>query len=314
MAATFSMPALGTLAMSSRRPELVSRATQRAFRSLATDVYVRVIAELWEDHGFLPASAIDYEDSSVRRTRFQCYAAAVDWTDVSQVQRALGVFEALLRWLARQDWHTASSLDEVRELLDRDGFRLDEGWRIHWRRPPALEATLAGLTDPSGIRAELERIRRALPDDPAGAIGAAKQLVEATAKVVLTERGLSVDDRAKVPDLVKAAQQALCLHPSATAAGPDGSDAIKKILGGASSIAVGVAELRNRGYGAGHGQARAPAGLGSRHAHLAVNAAITWCHFLLDTLGDATAPWRHPVASGSARTTNRSNRSGMGQT
>jgi hypothetical protein len=47
---------------------------------------------------------------------------------------------------------------------------------------------------------------------------------------------------------------------------------------------------------------------------LAVNAAITWCHFLLDTLGDATAPWRHPVASGSARTTNRSNRSGMGQT
>jgi hypothetical protein len=174
MLATFSTPTLVTSAMTSRRPELVSKATRRAFRSLATDVYVRAIAELWEDHGFLPASAIDYEDSSVRRTRFECYAAAVDWTDVSQVQQTLRVFEALLRWLARQDWHTDGSFDEVRELLDRDGFRLDEGWRIHWRRPPALEATLAGLTDPSGIRAELERIRRALPDDPAGAIGAAK--------------------------------------------------------------------------------------------------------------------------------------------
>jgi integrase len=53
--------------------------------------------------------------------------------------------------------------------------------------PIFQEATLALLTDPSGIRAELERIRRALPDDPAGAIGAAKQLVEATAMVVLTD-------------------------------------------------------------------------------------------------------------------------------
>jgi hypothetical protein len=112
------------------------------------------------------------------------------WTGLTwaQVERALQVFESQLRWLARQDWHRPSSFDEIRELLDDDGFELDEQCRVRWRRPPALEATLAGLTDPSGIRAELERIRRALPDDPAGAIGAAKQLVEATAKVVLTER------------------------------------------------------------------------------------------------------------------------------
>jgi hypothetical protein len=168
---------------------------------------------------------------------------------------------------------------------------------IRWRRSPALEATLTGLTDPSGIRAELERIRRALPDDPAGAIGAAKQLVEATAKVVLTERRLPVAVDAKVPELVKAAQQALQLHPSSILPGPDSSDAVKKILGGVSSIAVGVAELRNRGYGSGHGQASTPAGLSPRHAHLAVNAAITWCHLLLDTLADPTAPWRRRVSS-----------------
>jgi hypothetical protein len=202
----------------------------------------------------------------------------VDWADVAQVERALQVFESQLRWLARQDWHRANSLDEVRELLDDDGFELDERCQIHWRRPSALEATLAGLTDPSGIRAELERIRRALPDDPAGAIGAAKQLVEATAKVVLTERSLPVAGDAKVPELVKAAQQALQLHPSSTIPGPDSSEAVKKILGGVSSIAVGVAELRNRGYGSGHGHVSTPTGLSRRHAHLAVNAAITWCH------------------------------------
>jgi hypothetical protein len=153
-------------------------------------MYVKAIEGRWQDQGFVPVSELHYEDSSVRRTTFESYAAGVDRTDVAQVERALQVFESQLRWLARQEWHRASSFDEVRELLDDDGFELDERCRIRWRRPPALEATLAGLTDPSGIRTELERIRRALPDDPAGAIGAAKQLVEATAKVVLTERRL----------------------------------------------------------------------------------------------------------------------------
>lgn len=33
-------------------------------------------------------------------------------------------------------------------------------------------------------------------------------------------------------------------------------------------------------------------GLGTRHAHLAVNAALTWCQLMLDTLADPEAPWR----------------------
>ena len=106
-------------------------------------------------------------EGTTRRPELVSSAAGVDWTDVAQVDRALRVFESQLRWLARQEWHRASSFDEVRELLDHDGLELDERCRIRWRRSPALEATLTGLTDPSGIRAELERIRRALPHDPA---------------------------------------------------------------------------------------------------------------------------------------------------
>jgi hypothetical protein len=177
-------------------------------------MYVKAIEGQWQDQGFVPVSDLHYQDSSERRMTFEAYAAGVDWTDVAQVERALRVFESQLRWLARQEWHRPSSFDEVRELLDDDGFELDERCRIRWRRPPALEATLGRLTDPSGIRAELERIRRALPDDPAGAIGAAKQLVEATAKVVLTERHLPVAADAKVPELVKGARRrCTCIRP-----------------------------------------------------------------------------------------------------
>jgi abortive infection Abi-like protein len=86
-------------------------------------------------------------------------------------------------------------------------------------------------------------------------------------------------------------KSAASLDPS-TGSGPDGSDAVRHILGAVTTIANGLAELRNRGLGTGHGPATARVGLGSRHAHLAVNAALTWCQLMLDTLGDPEAPWR----------------------
>lgn len=151
--------------------------------------------------------------------------------------------------------------------------------------------SLATLTDPSAIQEQLDRIQRAIIDDPALAIGSAKELVESTAKVVLIERGRTVNEKDDLPALARAAQEALGLHPSSTTPGPDGSDAIKKILGAVSTIATGLGELRNRGYGTGHGPAAARVGLRARHAHLAVNAAVTWCQLLLDTLADPDAPW-----------------------
>ncbi len=81
--------------------------------------------------------------------------------------------------------------------------------------------------------------------------------------------------------------------PVVGCARPDGTDAVKRILGVVSAIAAGLAELRNRGYGTGHGAAGARVGLRARHAHLAVNAAFTWCQLMLDTLADPEAPWRN---------------------
>jgi len=57
--------------MTSRRPELVSRATRRALRDLATQMYVKAIDGLWQDQGFMPVSDLHYEDSSGRRTTFE---------------------------------------------------------------------------------------------------------------------------------------------------------------------------------------------------------------------------------------------------
>jgi hypothetical protein len=182
-----------------------------------------------------------------------------------------------------------------RDLVDQlfeQAFTVLERMEMPSRGPRLEESSLVGLTDPVAIQEHLNRLHRAVNDDLALAIGSAKELIESTAKTVLVERGSAVDERTDLPTLVKEAQQALGLHPSSTVPGPDGTDAIKKILGGVSSIAIGVAELRNRGYGTGHGAAGARIGLSQRHAHLAVNAAVTWCQLMLDTLNDPAAPWR----------------------
>jgi hypothetical protein len=273
--------------------DLISTGTRGLFRNLMTDSTVNTISSAFHDEGFAASPGCTYENSSVRRVTTQEHLESVNWTDPAHVQRACRVFEHLLI-----DWHDSPYLDRFYASLRRDGCTVDyPGTGLI--TPPADRGTLrplpsmATLTDPSAIQEQLDRIRRAIIDDPdpALAIGSAKELVESTAKVVLIERGRTVNEKDDLPALARAAQEALGLHPSSTTPGPDGSDAVKKILGAVSTIATGLGELRNRGYGTGHGPAATRVGLRARHAHLAVNAAVTWCQLLLDTLADPDAPW-----------------------
>jgi hypothetical protein len=277
------------------RRELISPAIRNAFRNLATDLIVRTVEELWEGHGFAPVlpDELKYVDTGQRRTTFMRYAEGVDWSDPEHVRRALLVFEDFIR----EYRDPASTMPEkwladISVRLEREGFILDERGHITWQAPPVLVRDLGNLHDASGIVVELERIRRDLTSDPQGAIGAAKQLIESTAKTALRELGESVEKNPDTPVLVGRVHKLLGLDAASAPEGPDGSKAIKKILSGAVNIAVGVAEFRNQGFGSGHGQASAPAGLGVRHARLTVNAAVTWCELILDTLTDPAAPWR----------------------
>jgi AbiJ N-terminal domain 5/Abortive infection C-terminus len=150
---------------------------------------------------------------------------------------------------------------------------------------------LSALADPGAIEDHLRRIQLSVVADPGHAIGVAKELIESTAKLVLDALGEPFDDKADVPTPVKQAQSALALHPSTLAPTTKGAESVRRILAGLSNIAVGVAELRNL-YGTGHGKTQRVAGLGPRHAQLAVDAASTYCRALLATLADPSAPWR----------------------
>ena len=63
---------------------------------------------------------------------------------------------------------------------------------------------------------------------------------------------------------------------------PDKLQAVRQILKGASSVALGLAELRNS-HGTRHGPGSLWMGLEQRHAELAVNATRLWLGMMLAT-------------------------------
>lgn len=194
------------------RQELISPRTREAIRDTMSDWTLRQIDELWQDELFPPAQDPDPVGGQ-RVTRFQGYLNQVDWSDLGQVTRALRVFEVALRPLAVPSSGFTpyeEVVARIRRLLERDGYQWDDQGRITGGTAVVIaEDFLGHLTDPGVIRDHLDRISHAIErDDPAQAIGSAKELVESTAKLVLTERGEPFSDSDDLPELVRRAQLA----------------------------------------------------------------------------------------------------------
>lgn len=119
-------------------------------------------------------------------------------------------------------------------------------------------------------------------NDPALAIGTAKELVETCCKTILEARSIPFRRNADIPELTKLAVKTLELTPDDTSEKSKAVDIIRRLLSNLATITQGVAELRNY-YGTGHGKAAGAKGLGSRHAKLAVGAASTLAVFLTET-------------------------------
>lgn len=174
------------------------------------------------------------------------------------------------------------------ELLQR---RIDDNAAGDVRSGLAGLGRAAGgaLANPSAIRLELQRIENAIEADPSAAIGKAKNLIEATAKVVLTELGHPVQGTAQAPQLAAQTLKALGLDRQ-TVASHD--PLMAKILGQLNGLASGVADLRNA-VGDGHGSASA-VGLDLREGRLAARAAVAWCCFMIETLEERQKSSRTP--------------------
>jgi Abortive infection C-terminus len=273
-------------------PELVPRAVRVAVVDAVGGwgIYkVREIADLFLNEGFGRQAEYVGVGGGQRRQEAEAFQVTVDFTDPGQVERYLRVVETIL------EDHNNEDGQEVRlrllKVLARAEIVPDAKGRLSIPGRPPLHLAVDDLPNESGIRLQVARLAR-LEQEPEEMIGAAKELVEATIKHVLRETGEEIPDNADLPALSKRALSKLKLHPGAIAPTTKGSEVMVRILGGLAQTAAGLAELRNLGYGTGHGQDRRIVGIRRRHAEFAARSAIAYVTFVLDTHNDPDAPWR----------------------
>ena len=271
-------------------PELVSKNARRMAREYLTSWTLREIGDLFEDNGFQANLAFSPATSGERRTYVEQFYYAVDWSSREQVERMLLVFEAILDEAERRESHDLDAMQRVWSkgfitLLGRDGIIRDGTGRLKPRWSTQTLEALHQLPAESSIPVLMKRMWGNLDDDPEATIGAAKDVIEATAKHVILSAGESISASEKFPALLNRAMEHLGVDVKTVDSSRPGADSIRRILGSLSAIATGVNELRNH-YGAGHGRPTMQSGLRSRHATLAAQAAETWVNFVLATEQD----------------------------
>jgi hypothetical protein len=130
---------------------------------------------------------------------------------------------------------------------------------------------------------QVARMEAAIDTDPDLAIGTSKEFLETVCKTILRERSMDFDLRGDdLPRLVKLTARNLELIPADVQVRAAATETIRILLNNLTSVADRIAEIRNLA-GTGHGRDAEFQGLGSRHARLAVHAAVALGVFLYET-------------------------------
>ena len=132
--------------------------------------------------------------------------------------------------------------------------------------------------DADNVKKQISRMQRNIYEDPALAIGTAKEFVETVSKTILTKLGCEIGNNEDLHKLVR--QIIEKLEPLKTPESKT-SNTIKKIGGALTALVNGISELRNR-EGTGHGKAANSSMTETAYAKLAVYSASTLGLFLTD--------------------------------
>lgn len=180
-------------------------------------------------------------------------------------------------------------VDTINPIIGRDGYQLVVVEEVSGKRIFAGVPTVAyhGTTTEAAARIademasshvarQVARMKSAVHNDPALAIGSAKELVESICKGILCEHGAILTGSETLPQLVKVARDKLGLSVPAAA-----DEILRRTLSGLSNIVQGLAELRGK-LGTGHGASPDTELPPVEVAGLAVGMATTLVVFLYE--------------------------------
>jgi hypothetical protein len=254
-----------------------------AIRAIAKAIEAKFSQGDWLELGLIT----DTHDVIRRHPRL---LRSLDWGDPDYHGNVLATVPVVLgdRGVGRSAVERFANLSEVEEFVGLQAWLEGNDPSLYERLYAGEDAVVLdslhsaaqdlGIPD---VAMHVARIRRGLHDDPAQAIGSSKELLETVLKAILGLHGTGPETKLDIPQLVKRAHVALGLD----AAGVRGTDPEatyrRKMLGSLATIVHNAAELRNAGFGTGHGISHAPE-LDAPTARLVVNAAAAVATFYIE--------------------------------
>jgi hypothetical protein len=265
--------------------DIISKKTRSEFREYFVSRTLRDIQTEF-DAADVPCD-LNYQPttSGQRRSLVEQYYHAGDWSKWSDVRKVLTVYENVLNQLEEADNEYAQTpFKSLKKWIEKDGFHYSAGKLTPILKHQDLQviSDAAATFDAPELHRQIQRLQNAVEEDPALAIGTAKELVETTCKTILDARRIQYSENDDLAKLVKQARKALGLIPENIPHAAKGAESIRRLLSNLGGIAQSMCELRNL-YGTGHGEAGSTKGLSPRHARLAVGKAVTLATFLFET-------------------------------
>ena len=264
--------------------DLISKATRNEFREVLVGFVLRDIELFFDGVGLSRKEDFTPQVDGQRRTMVEQYYAGIDFGSRTDIGKLLVAYGEIVLRLNRHPF-AETDKDDLLRFMKRDGYDFDgESFvPLASKQQPPIEAirSFATTHDLPGLRAEIDRLTYASEDDPALAVGTAKEMVETICKTILRDKGLTSQGE-DLPQLVRSVARELSLLPESIPDQAKGSEVIRRTLSNLNQISQGIAELRNL-YGTGHGRDGRFIGLQPRHAKLAVGAAATLGIFLMET-------------------------------
>lgn len=275
-----------------------------AMKRISSTLPAGIVVDAWRGLDFQPVPEMDGYDPRDGEMAFSAYADNVNWADVSEVHRALVVFEDIC-FEAFEDVDddpsydfAQSSIKKLTRFASRAGFSFNPD-TYGFTLPDTIslsEEALSAIDDPQVLQDQADLLNTLLYENhPDVVVTVARALCESAAKIAAARTGIELTGKEKFPSLVSLVSKKLQLDAGGVDKDLDSDKAIREMLGGASKMVNGLAEFRNR-FGIDHGRTSASP-LRTRHAQVAVDAAQLWCNMVLSTLGDPEANWRRNQSS-----------------
>ncbi len=195
--------------------ELISKKTRSEFREYSVGTTLRVIRTEFDGANVPLDEYYEPPEQGERRSLVEQYYHATDFTKWSDVRKVLTVYGNVLADLETRaesligyngGERAKSQFELLKKWIEREGFTYTDGKigsvakDLHL---PEVSEAAKGF-DSLELHQQVERIKGSVEDDPALAMGTAKEVVETTCKTILKARGIEFQENSDVVDLVTA--------------------------------------------------------------------------------------------------------------